>query len=61
MKTELWKLSLVKPYLNNPRINDDAVDPVVASTNEFGFRQSIVVISTAESSPGTRAERQSRT
>ena len=25
MKVELWPLSQVKPYPNNPRINDDAV------------------------------------
>ncbi len=43
MKIELWKLSRVKPYPNNPRVNDDAVDAVVASIREFGFRQPIVV------------------
>ncbi|HEX3999769.1 MAG TPA: DNA modification methylase [Pirellulales bacterium] len=43
MKIELWKLSDVKPYPNNPRLNDDAVDAVVASIREFGFRQPIVV------------------
>ena len=43
MKIELWKLSDVKPYPNNPRLNDDAVDAVSASLREFGFRQPIVV------------------
>jgi len=43
MKIELWKLSQVKPYPNNPRVNDDAVDAVAASLREFGFRQPIVV------------------
>ena len=43
MKIELWKLSDVKPYPNNPRLNDDAVDAVAASIREFGFRQPIVV------------------
>ena len=43
MKIELWKTSAVKPYPNNPRLNDDAVDAVVASIREFGFRQPIVV------------------
>jgi ParB-like chromosome segregation protein Spo0J len=33
----------IKPYPNNPRINDDAVDAVAASLREFGFRQPIVV------------------
>jgi DNA modification methylase len=43
MKIELWSLSRVKPYPNNPRVNDDAVDAVAASLREFGFRQPIVV------------------
>jgi len=43
MKIELRKLSDVKPYENNPRVNDDAVDAVAASIREFGFRQPIVV------------------
>ena len=43
MKIELWKLSDVKSYPGNPRINDDAVDAVAASIREFGFRQPIVV------------------
>jgi DNA modification methylase len=43
MKIELWPLPRVKPYPNNPRLNDDAVDAVVASIREFGFRQPIVV------------------
>ena len=33
----------IRPYENNPRINDDAVDAVAASIREFGFRQPIVV------------------
>jgi ParB-like chromosome segregation protein Spo0J len=43
MKIDLWPLSRVRPYPNNPRLNDDAVDAVVASIREFGFRQPIVV------------------
>jgi DNA modification methylase len=43
MKIELRKLSEVKPYPGNPRINDDAVDAVAQSIREFGFRQPIVV------------------
>jgi len=43
MKIELWTLSQIKPYPNNPRLNDDAVDAVAASLREFGFRQPIVV------------------
>ncbi len=43
MKIELWILDRIKPYPNNPRLNDDAVDSVAASIREFGFRQPIVV------------------
>ncbi len=43
MKIELRKLADIRPYENNPRHNDDAVDAVAASIREFGFRQPIVV------------------
>lgn len=43
MKTEMWSLSRIKPYENNPRHNDGAVDAVARSIEEFGFRQPIVV------------------
>ena len=43
MKIELWPISRIKPYSNNPRLNDEAVDAVAASLREFGFRQPIVV------------------
>lgn len=43
MKIELWKIGQVKPYERNPRINDGAVEAVVQSLREFGFRQPIVV------------------
>ena len=33
----------IKPYPDNPRHNDAAVDAVAASLKEFGFRQPIVV------------------
>jgi len=33
----------IQPYDKNPRINDDAVEAVMASIREFGFRQPIVV------------------
>jgi DNA modification methylase len=33
----------IKPYENNPRLNDAAVDAVAASIREFGFRQPVVV------------------
>jgi DNA modification methylase len=43
MQIDLRPLSEITPYENNPRVNDDAVDAVVASLREFGFRQPIVV------------------
>ena len=43
MQIEMWTLDRVRPYENNPRINDDAVDAVAASIREFGFAQPIVV------------------
>jgi hypothetical protein len=43
MKIEIRPLSEIRPYPNNPRTNDQAVDAVAASIREFGFRQPIVV------------------
>jgi DNA modification methylase len=43
MQVEFWDISDVVPYANNPRRNDQAVDAVVRSIAEFGFRQPIVV------------------
>src|SRR6516164_1759101 len=43
MKVEIRKLSEIRPYDNNPRLNDAAVDAVAASIKAFGFRQPIVV------------------
>jgi DNA modification methylase len=43
LQIEMWTLDRVRPYENNPRNNDDAVDAVAASIREFGFSQPIVV------------------
>jgi DNA modification methylase len=43
MKIQLRKVSEIKPYANNPRINEQAVEAVAASIREFGFRQPIVI------------------
>ena len=42
---EIKEVSLDKiiPYINNPRLNDDAVDDVAASLQEFGWQQPIVL------------------
>ena len=37
------RLDEIKPYKNNPRHNDNAVDAVVNSIREFGFKVPIVV------------------
>jgi ParB-like chromosome segregation protein Spo0J len=43
MEIESRPLAEIKPYENNPRINDAAVDAVAESIRRFGFRQPIVV------------------
>jgi len=43
MKIEMRALDSIQPYENNPRINDSAVEAVMASIREFGFRQPIVL------------------
>lgn len=43
MKVEAKSIDEIKPYENNPRDNDDAVDAVANSIKEFGWQQPIVV------------------
>ncbi len=43
MQIEQKNTNEIIPYEQNPRINDDAVDAVVTSIKEYGFRQPIVV------------------
>ncbi len=43
MKIEMRPIAEVRPYEQNPRLNDDAVDAVAESITRFGFRQPIVV------------------
>lgn len=43
MKTAIWDITRIKPYPQNPRVNDAAVEAVARSIREFGFRQPIVV------------------
>jgi len=40
---EQVSISKIKPYPNNPRVNDKAVDPVLASIKRFKFRGAIQV------------------
>lgn len=43
LKIALRKPSSLKDYENNPRFNDHAVDAVVESIREFGFRSPILI------------------
>jgi DNA modification methylase len=43
MLIEMRDIDQIIPYDKNPRVNDGAVDAVVASIREFGWRQPIVV------------------
>jgi DNA modification methylase len=43
MLVEMRPITSIRPYENNPRRNDHAVDAVATSIAEFGFRQPIVV------------------
>jgi DNA modification methylase len=43
MYVEDRAIESIRPYENNPRLNEAAVDAVAASIREFGFRQPIVV------------------
>ncbi|MEX0653994.1 MAG: ParB N-terminal domain-containing protein, partial [Phycisphaeraceae bacterium] len=43
MKIEIRNIERLRPYEQNPRQNDAAVDAVAQSLKEFGFRQPIVV------------------
>lgn len=42
MAVELLPIESIRPYENNPRHNDAAVDAVAQSIKEYGFRQPIV-------------------
>ena len=43
LKIEYKDISELIPYINNPRINDEAVDKVAASIKEFGFKNPIII------------------
>lgn len=43
MKIEVRSIDDIKPYENNPRNNDDAVDATANSIKQFGWQQPIVV------------------
>ena len=43
MQIEQVRLEDIKPYENNPRLNDNAVEAVANSIREFGFKNPIIV------------------
>ena len=43
MEIKMIKVEELKPYENNPRFNDDAVEYVANSIKEFGFKVPIVI------------------
>lgn len=43
MQIEQVRLEDIKPYENNPRLNDGAVEAVANSIREFGFKNPIIV------------------
>lgn len=43
MKVEMMRLDAIRPYENNPRKNDGAVEAVAKSIQRFGFQQPVVV------------------
>lgn len=61
MKIEYLQLTDLKPYKNNPRINDDAVEAVKNSIQDFGFRNPILIDKNNEIVAGhTRAKAASK-
>jgi DNA modification methylase len=48
MQLQLWPISKLVPYIRNPRKNDQAVERMVASINEFGFKIPILARSGGE-------------
>lgn len=43
IEVKTFKTSEIKPYENNPRNNDDAIDPVMESIKQFGFKVPIII------------------
>ena len=48
LKIEIWCPNKLVPYIRNPRVNDHAVDRMVASIQEFGFKIPILARSSGE-------------
>lgn len=48
MKIEYKKLRDIKPYLNNPRVNEGAIEAVAQSIHLFGFKVPIIIDKSGE-------------
>ena len=48
MEIHTWLVSKLVPYYRNPRKNDNAVDRMAASINQFGFKIPILARSSGE-------------
>jgi ParB-like chromosome segregation protein Spo0J len=47
-ETQIWEISRFVPYARNPRKNDSAVNRMVSSINEFGFKIPVLARSDGE-------------
>ncbi len=54
LQIEMWTLDRVRPYENNPRNNDKAVDAVAASIKDLASRSQSLSTATASSSSAIR-------
>lgn len=43
MEIKMVRLADIKPYENNPRLNDDAVEPVKESIKRYGFKVPMIL------------------
>lgn len=43
MKVVMMPIGMIKPYENNPRNNENAIDAVANSISEYGFKKPILV------------------
>src|SRR6266705_103467 len=48
MQLEMWLLSRLVPYVRNPQKNDHAVDRMVSSIREFGFKVPVLARSNGD-------------
>ncbi|HTW86480.1 MAG TPA: ParB N-terminal domain-containing protein [Candidatus Binataceae bacterium] len=48
LRVEYWPVERLKPYENNPRKNDKAIDQIRASIREFGFAVPVLAKSDGE-------------